>query len=106
MTHLLYLHVLHTAAPGVLEVVGGFDGDFDGAPIFHPPLWDGRRWVWDYDWSDAHDSPLALDCRLYSVWARLVWLCSYHRDVDPEIGAADLAALTLELAPAIAANSR
>lgn len=106
MTHLLSLATLHAAAPGVLEVVGGFDGDFDTAPIFHPPLWDGSGWVWDYNWSEAHASSLALDCRLYSVWTRLVWLCSFHRNVDPEIEAADLAALTLELAPAIAANSR
>lgn len=106
MTHLLSLSNLHAAAPGVLEVVGGLDGDFDKAPIFHPPLWDGSGWVWDYDWSDQHDSPLALDCRLYSVRTRLIWLCSFHRDIDPEIEAADLAALTLALAPRIAALGR
>lgn len=108
MTHLLPLPTLHAAAPGVLEVVGGLDGDFDTAPIFHPPLWDGRRWLWDYDWSDAHERAfaLALDCRLYSVRTRLIWLCSFHQDVDPEIEAADLAALTLALAPRIAALGR
>jgi hypothetical protein len=58
--HLLTLADLHAAAPGVLDVVFGPDGDFDDAPLWHPTIW-GRltRWgedrpaEWIHDWKRA-----------------------------------------------------
>ena len=76
LSHLLSPAALHAAAPGVLDVIACFDGDFPDAPIFHPPLWDGRRWVWDYRWSDQPIEGLALDLRIPSVAARLAGLCA------------------------------
>ena len=43
MSHLLSLSALHAAAPGVLSVVFGSDGDFEGAPVWRPPLWGTLR---------------------------------------------------------------
>ena len=39
--HLLSLADLNAAAPGVLDVVFGPDGDFTNAPRWQPPIWDG-----------------------------------------------------------------
>ena len=39
--HLLSLADLDAAAPGVLSVVFGPDGDFTNAPRWQPPIWDG-----------------------------------------------------------------
>ena len=72
----LSLARLHAAAPGVLDAIACFDGDFQEAPIFHPPLWDGSRWMWDYDWSDQPTGGLFLDLRIPSVAARLAGLCA------------------------------
>ena len=77
----LSLARLHAAAPGVLDAIACFDGDFQEAPIFHPPLWDGSRWMWDYDWSDQPTGGLFLDLRIPSVAARLAGLCA--RAFDP-----------------------
>ena len=75
MTYLLSLATLHAAAPGVLDVIFGHDGDFEGAPNWHPPLWDG---AWAYHIGDVPDplDGLALDLRIPSVAARLAGLCA------------------------------
>ena len=108
MSHLLPLSALHAAAPGVLDVIFGADGDFEGAPLWRPPLWgtlrprkgnqpdadDGQTgFVFRYtlntamrgnaDLAVVMDGPAAiwgiggaaLDCRIPSVAARLIWLC-------------------------------
>lgn len=100
MSHLLSLAALHEAAPGVLGVVFGPDGDFEGAPRWGGLVWgceqfgrenDAPTW---YDgvsidadgvvWAESHDeydrgltriSDACLDCRLPSVAARLLKLC-------------------------------
>lgn len=94
--HLLPLSDLHAAAPGVLSVVFGPDGDFDGAPEWRPPLYMmvGGRFVSDWLRTDdviwlpvpphgrvAHGQ-VALDLRVPSVAARLVGLCV--RASDPK----------------------
>ncbi len=38
-THLLSLADLHAAGPGVLDVIFGPDGDFEGAPEWRCPIW-------------------------------------------------------------------
>ena len=98
MSHLLPLSALHAAAPGVLDVVFGPDGTFEGAPAFSPPLWTGI-WSdrledpicqWGWCWGEVYMSEdgLALfddhrqvedaylDCRIPSVAARLAGLCA------------------------------
>lgn len=95
--HLLSLADLHAAAPGVLDVVFGPDGGFDGAPRWAGPVYgclDTTAWrphndFWSVDWFDVQHRPLhrdergdlqviweaALDLRVSSVAARLVGLC-------------------------------
>ena len=75
MSHLLSLSELHAAAPGVLDVVFGADGEFLLAPMFRPPLWhaDGY-WVWQYQVDDLTVQPLALDLRT-SAADRVAKLC-------------------------------
>lgn len=75
--HLLTLADLHAAAPGILDVVFGADGDFLLAPMFRPPIWhaDGY-WVWTYTVDDLVSLPVALDLRIPSVAARLAGLCA------------------------------
>lgn len=105
--HLLSLADLHAAAPGVLDVVFGPDGDFEGAPRFTGPVWsarwgryytmwdvshdlDGepRCWVRSLDiaeepWDDRHGS-YVFDLRIPTVAARLAGLCA--RALRPRIG--------------------
>jgi hypothetical protein len=116
---LLPLSALHTAAPGVLDQVFGPDGDFEGAPPFTGPvvLFVGRgkeRWAHVTQGSNPHAmyvvesgsefiSEMALDLRVHSVYARLLRLCSFVETVDVDLSPPDLAALTLALAPRIAA---
>lgn len=96
MSHLLSLSELHAAAPGVLDVVFGADGEFLLAPMFRPPLWhaDGH-WVWQYQVDDLTVQPLALDARVRSAAQRLAALCCRaadpRRDVHTWRRAADLA---------------
>lgn len=84
MSHLLSLSELHAAAPGVLDVVFGADGEFLLAPMFRPPLWhaDGH-WVWQYQVDDLTVQPLALDLRT-SAADRVAKLCAMS--VLPERG--------------------
>ena len=146
-SHLLSLSVLHTTAPGVLDVVFGPDGDFEGAPRWTCPIatdpdrWRldpspaGRRWSIVGMVAGARTWPddAALDLRIPSVAARLAGLCARALHHDGPVycyqsaddgwwylmpkddngalywieGAASeanfLAALTLALAPKIAA---
>lgn len=53
MSHLLPLSALHTAAPGILDVVFGPDGDAygDRTPYFRGPLW--HRWWGHWTWLDV-----------------------------------------------------
>ena len=123
MSHLLTLADLHAAAPGVLDVVFGADGDFPGAPSWAGPMTGMARYprhswlVWrglfhasvgtdDGLWSctvDEWRERWALDCRVPSVAARLIRLCSFVESVDPNLEPYEVAALTLALAPQIAA---
>jgi len=151
VTHLLSLSSLHAAAPGVLDVIFGPDGDFEGAPMWGGPVfglnrncwWTVAGWTSTDDkiggalltdaggtWPPDHESmPLswvALDLRVPSVAARLAGLCiaaARPDHIDAMIwytaralhdacsrddwatsdGPASLAALTLTLAPRIAA---
>ncbi len=117
--YLLRLSTLHLAAPGVLDVVLGKDGDQD-APYWTGPVLDvhpgGHRGFFHVTkilsgrfadvleiapMMDLHD--LALDCRVFGVRARLMRLCSMVQDIDADITPAGLAALTLDLAPRISA---
>jgi len=84
MSHLLPLSALHAAAPGVLDIVFGADGDFEGAPRWKGPaalIMAGIfiRWyeVEMIAWpEDGLMNDLALDCRIPSVAARLAGLCA------------------------------
>lgn len=90
--HLLSLATLHTAAPGVLDVVFGPDGDFTGAPEWRCPIWDAEDGP-DGDWmgisrhalhpiADQFDplDTMLLDFRIPSVAARLAALCARALD--------------------------
>ena len=74
-TYLLHLSSLHSAAPGALDVIFGPDGDFEGAPRWKPPLWDG---AWAHHLGSVPDpiDDLALDLRVPTVAARLAGLCA------------------------------
>ena len=117
--HLLRLSTLHLAAPGVLDVVFGKDGDHQGAPYWTGPVLDihpsGHRGFFHVTkilsgrfadvleiapMMDLHD--LALDCRVFGVRARLMRLCSMVQDIEADITPEALATLTLDLAPKIA----
>lgn len=88
--HLLSLAALHTAAPGVLDVVFGADGDFEGAPHWCPVLWvhgvgwaDYHNWystglinVWYGTYNHHRMEDCYLDLRIPSVAARLTGLCA------------------------------
>lgn len=129
-THLLSLADLHSAAPGVLDVVFGPDGDFEGRPPFvcflridgeADDLWgishvlDCGMWVGCWRVGDH-----ALDLRIPSIAARLAGLCVralgtsnafYDRAMSVGSGeviwdaedAHGLASLVLSLAPRIVA---
>ena len=115
--HLLPLSALHAAGPGVLEVIFGADGDFPGAPIWRGPLVSCGEIVtldhldalgifvrspeWVRLYRGRHD--VALDCRVPSVAARLLRLASFVEGVDPNLEMDEVAALTITLAPRIAA---
>ena len=119
--YLLSLATLHAAAPGVLDVVFGPDGDFEEAlcwlpsavvtldgcepqherPLFYEPF--GLLMFRDGAWELVLWSVLALDLRVPSVFARMERLCSFVQDVEAGMEPAALAALTLALAPQIAA---
>ena len=121
--HLLSLSDLNAAAPGVLSVVFGPDGEFILAPMFRPPLWhtDGY-WIWKYVEDELPGMPVALDLRIPTVAARLLALLrrlNYQRrstraairsstnrhlsSTWTESNAADLGVVVLALAPQIAA---
>jgi hypothetical protein len=128
--YLLTLADLHAAAPGVFDVIFGADGDFLLAPMFRPPLWhaDGY-WIWTYTVDDLVSLPVALDLRIPTVAARSAGLCSRVPFTEKDDGVTRitrgsllqqamrevawgamrngttkaLAALTLALAPRIAA---
>lgn len=92
MTHLLSLAALHAAAPGVLDVVFGPDGDFEGVPYFAGPVVDvsrygsgayryvaqiGERVIHFIDAVPPDEvAHYALDLRVPSVAARLAGLCA------------------------------
>ena len=142
-SHILSLTALHAAAPGVLDVVFGPDGDFEGAPRWTSPIWGSvtrwgeerppsfvTRWTrngadfvtpeWD---GNAGVRAPSLDLRIPTVAARLAGLCERAADSETyrnntallisafrasagawfDDEAARLAALTLALAPRIAA---
>lgn len=85
-SHLLHLSTLHTAAPGILDVVFGPDGDFEGAPRWMGPVMlsngmSGVRYVYRnpvdpliVDLPASRDG--ALDLRVRTVAARLAGLCA------------------------------
>ena len=90
MSHLLSLAALHAAAPGVLDVVFGPDGDFEGAPCTVLQVFDEARneymprtWPDIEQMIDGGGIPLryALDCRVPSIAARLAGLCARARGV-------------------------
>lgn len=118
--YLLRLSTLHLAAPGVLDVIFGKDGDHENAPYWTGPVLDvhpgGHRGFFHVTkilsgrfadvleiapMMDLHD--LALDCRVFGVRVRLILLCSMVQDVDVDIAPEAIATLTLNLAPKIAA---
>ncbi len=103
MSHLLSLAALHAAAPGVLGVVFGRDGEFKGAPPWAGPIYVAQTiavgagghmlpggWFVSVDprsitpsgfwFPDGGPvvpwSALALDCRVPTVAARLARLCA------------------------------
>lgn len=90
--HLLSLSALHAAAPGVLDIVFGADGDFEGAPEWRCMCWDSRdsayvatitRSALDaFVFGGRIPPQFALDCRLPSVAARLAGLCARALDVE------------------------
>ena len=93
--HLPSLSALHAAAPGVLGVIFGPDGDFEGAPNFVGPLLDTveRRPAYQYvmvtpglvyDWATM--THYALDLRVPSVAARLAGLCARALGQSQPIG--------------------
>lgn len=144
-SHILSLTALHAAAPGVLDVVFGPDGDFEGAPRFTGPVRSTGGWIAvasvDHEAVTSihlgiggrgrrYHNEVALDLRTPTVAARLAGLCWRAAGFAPrhlEDGVADailmeealwsvvapwgwteqqaarLAALTLALAPWIAA---
>ena len=71
--HTLSLADLNAAAPDVLSVVFGPDGEFLLAPMFRPPLWhtDGY-WIWRYNEDELPGMPVSLDLRIPTVAARLL----------------------------------
>lgn len=99
--HLLSLATLHATAPGVLDVVFGLDGAFEGAPAWCGPVWARKgleatspyQWLTvssladggdvcyyepspDTDEDEWHAVNAALDLRIPSVAARLAGLCA------------------------------
>ena len=130
MSHLLSLSALHAAAPGVLDIVFGADGDFEGAPEWRCMCWDSRdsayvatitRSALDaFVFGGRIPPQFALDCRIPSVAARLAGLCAradpdadrrrqlqmMFGDLRKPVSTGDavaLASLTLSLAPRIVA---
>ncbi len=127
--HLLSLADLHVAAPGVLDVVFGPDGDFEGAPRFTGPVRYRSAWLavlWLAQGTSADGEPtveartrdangtgailarlpldeLTLDCRVRSGAARLLDLLSFVDIVDFNAPAGDIAEMFRALAPEIAA---
>lgn len=138
--HLLPLSALHAAAPGVLDVVFGPDGEFEGAPHWRGPLVScGETVYFSRPFDDGvfvhclygcrmwrRLSDVVLDCRVHSVFAHMLRLCKRASNTLETINeahdlldclvaymigmvpwtdehAARLAALTLTLAPRIAA---
>ena len=100
-SHLLPLSTLHGAAPGVLDVVFGPDGDFEGAPEWRCPLQSTIGVVYHVEWYREEDTiwcrgernalvaygNMALDLRVPSVAARLAGLCARALD-DEAVGQA------------------
>ncbi len=97
--YLLPLASLHAAAPGVLDVVFGPDGAFEGAPRFTGPIWHPRWGRYLTAWRVTHDRDgeprvwvrsldvgaepdddavtfYALDLRIPSIASRLAGLCA------------------------------
>ena len=85
MTHILPLSTLHSAAPGVLDVLFGRDGEFEGAPNWTGPILIGGRYIH----VQAHRGQVGtlkgkvidrdachLDLRIPSVAARVAGLCA------------------------------
>ena len=85
--YLLPLSVLHAAAPGILDLIFGRDGEHDDAPHWEGQLWhfplesyrtvSARRWT-----PDGLMLDLAFDLRLPSTAARIATICAqslYHR---------------------------
>lgn len=99
--YMLPLSDLHAAAPGVLDVVFGPDGDFEGSPLWLGPIQAaGRtRYLCPFPWSATHlaasavgpdwvavaingsigerweHAGVALDLRVASVASRIAGLC-------------------------------
>lgn len=88
MTHLLPLSTLHSSAPGVLDVLFGRDGDFEGAPrhtslvLWHPT----HGWANRILATGSEVGPHCLDLRIPSVAARVAGLCALA--IDPRAVAA------------------
>lgn len=97
--HLLPLGTLHDAAPGVLDVVFGPDGDFDGAPMWRGPIagevyrtrghWTlhfltdrGAVLYRDASGYAVPHADAALDLRIPSVQHRLSALCALALGID------------------------
>jgi hypothetical protein len=81
-SYLLPPSTLHAAAPGVLDVVFGPDGDFEGAPRWTGPVWTGERYAPAQaqhgrigTLKGAELPSAALDLRVTSVADRLRRLC-------------------------------
>lgn len=106
--HLLSLAALHAAAPGVLDVIFGADGDFEGAPRWVGPVLTPqgyRHSLRGVTISSRPDLPggvlvngigdrvylsadVALDLRIPSVAARIAGLCARALTFSGKVSAA------------------
>ena len=92
--YLLPLSVLHAAAPGVLDIIFGRDGDHENAPHWEGQLWhfplESYRTVSARKWTpDGIMLDLALSALLPSTAFRLAGLC-LRAGADEDIPSADL----------------
>lgn len=115
-SHLLCLADLEAAAPGILKVIFGADGDFKNAPPFAGPasvikaqpdlMAGGYLWIhggltldgiWDGAGRLTPFDAVALDCRVPGVAVRLLSLCAHaawrsKQSIIPAVGQACTAA--------------
>lgn len=77
--YLLPLSILHAAAPGILNVIFGPDGDFARAPRWDGPVVRGGDSYFSYRWwtgRGGNPFDVALDLRVPAVFARVAGVCA------------------------------